>query len=242
VKLDPKFKVTVGQKMIGIPEPTYKLDVLLKARRAEVASQFDEHDEDDASVFQYGISQPDQAGSRRRPVVISDDEDDDPDDYDESWAHEDNAPMAGPSKARAVQPVAKAKGRPADDWKPDPDWVWQTVEHLLMPPSESTPGAIKSIQRELKAMLDEQKKATSLKELGWYMPPAIIENNDNLFQWIVGTSYDVDKRGRIGMFFLRTPFIRRDLAHRTGPQGEVRLCVRSPYSHIHVGPAEESIH
>jgi ubiquitin-conjugating enzyme E2 Q len=188
VKFDPHFKVTVGRKAIGIPDPTYKLDVLLRARRAEVAAQVDEHDEDDASVFQHGITQPTQEGSRARPVVVSSDEDGDPDDYDESWAHEEDVPVAGPSMVRAVAPLAtKDKGRPADDWTPDADWVWQTVEHLLMPPSESTPGATRSIQRELKAMLDEQKQAPSLRELGWYMPPAILENNDNLFQWIVGS-------------------------------------------------------
>ena len=40
-------------------------------------------------------------------------------------------------------------------------------------------------------MLKEQDRATSLKELGWYMPPGFIE--DNLYQWIVELhSFDKD--------------------------------------------------
>jgi ubiquitin-conjugating enzyme E2 Q len=40
-----------------------------------------------------------------------------------------------------------------------------------------------ALQRELRAMLKEQEKADSLRDLGWYMPPEFV--GDNLFQWIV---------------------------------------------------------
>jgi ubiquitin-conjugating enzyme E2 Q len=190
VKLDPKFKVTIGQKQINIPEPTYKLDILVQARRSEIDGMIDLNDEDDVSVFEHGAlpQSSAQEGTKGQPVAISDDEDDDPDDYDESWAYEDDTPAAGPSttsRAQRLAPTTVPKP-PVNDWKHDPEWVRQTVEHLIVPPTESSPMAIKSIQRELKAMLAEQKKAASLKELGWYLPPEYVENNDNLFQWIVG--------------------------------------------------------
>lgn len=70
-----------------------------------------------------------------------------------------------------------------DDWEHDVDWVEATIAHLMPPPFESSPTATMALQRELRAMLQEQEKAKSLKELGWYMPPDLI--SDNLFQWIV---------------------------------------------------------
>jgi ubiquitin-conjugating enzyme E2 Q len=188
VKLDPQFPVTLAGKPLNIPEPTYKLDVLLKARRAEAARLLDEHDEDDASVFAHGITPParEREGTRAKPVVVSDDEDDDPDDYDESWADDDAGPVPGPSVPRTSAAAPPARRAPVDDWTHDADWVQQAVEHLILPPQQSSPMATKAIQRELKAMLDEQGKAHSLKELGWYLPLSIIENQENLFQWIVG--------------------------------------------------------
>ena len=72
-----------------------------------------------------------------------------------------------------------------DDWVHDPNWVRQCIEHLLPPPVEATTQASRALQRELKALLREQESARSLKELGWYMSPDVVEENDNLFQWIV---------------------------------------------------------
>jgi ubiquitin-conjugating enzyme E2 Q len=73
--------------------------------------------------------------------------------------------------------------RPADDWKHDPKWVRETITHTMPAPVDSTRMATMSLQRELNSMLKEQERATSLGELGWYMPPEFIE--DNLYQWIV---------------------------------------------------------
>jgi len=70
-----------------------------------------------------------------------------------------------------------------NDWKHDEDWVTASIAHLMPPPFEASPSATMALQRELRAMLKEQENATSLKELGWYMPPDLI--GDNLFQWIV---------------------------------------------------------
>ena len=70
--------------------------------------------------------------------------------------------------------------RPADDWKHDPDWVTATISHMMPAPTDSTSMASMALQRELNSMLKEQDRATSLKELGWYMPPEFIE--DNLYQ------------------------------------------------------------
>lgn len=72
---------------------------------------------------------------------------------------------------------------PKDDWKHDPDWVAQTDYHLLQPPSQASPMSAMHLQKELKFIMDEQRKAKSLKELGYYMSPDLI--GDNLFQWIV---------------------------------------------------------
>jgi ubiquitin-conjugating enzyme E2 Q len=73
--------------------------------------------------------------------------------------------------------------RDGEEWIHDPEWVSQTVAHLMPPPVESTPVATMALQRELKSMLKEQERAKSISELGWYMPPEFI--GDNLFQWIV---------------------------------------------------------
>lgn len=85
------------------------------------------------------------------------------------------------------QPTA----RPANDWKHDPNWVRETITHMMPAPIDSTSIATMALQRELNAMLKEQERAKSLKELGWYMPPDFIE--DNLYQWIVEIhSFDKD--------------------------------------------------
>lgn len=68
-----------------------------------------------------------------------------------------------------------------DDWEHDAEWVEATVGHLMPPPVESSNTATMALQRELRAMIQEQDSAKSLKGLGWYMPPDFI--GDNLFQW-----------------------------------------------------------
>jgi ubiquitin-conjugating enzyme E2 Q len=85
------------------------------------------------------------------------------------------------------RPVA----RPANDWKHNPDWVRETITHMMPAPVDSTSIATMALQRELKAMIREQDRAKSLKELGWYMPPEFIE--DNMYQWVVEVhSFDKD--------------------------------------------------
>lgn len=187
VQLDPKYAPTLSGKPISIPEPTHKLSYLLAIRQSEVESLIDDHDEDDRSVFELGIGPPEvAAGSRDAPMEISSDEDNN-ESADESWFMDDEN-GAGPSRARGSKPAAKGglQERPKDDWKSDAEWVRRTAEHLIAPPVEASPMAIKSIQRELKSMLDEQSKARSLTELGWYLPAAFTEDQENLFQWIVG--------------------------------------------------------
>lgn len=107
------------------------------------------------------------------------------------------ADLASPSsqpKAVAIngtedptQPVVRA----ADDWKHDPEWVRETITNMMPAPNDSTSVATMALHRELNSMLKEQDRATSLKELGWYMPPEFIQ--DNLYQWIVELhSFDKD--------------------------------------------------
>lgn len=95
------------------------------------------------------------------------------------------------SAVRDVEEPPRPTARPANDWKHNPDWVRQTITHMMPAPIDSTSIATMAIQRELNAMLKEQERAKSLRELGWYMPPEFIE--DNLYQWIVELhSFDKD--------------------------------------------------
>ena len=52
---------------------------------------------------------------------------------------------------------------------------------MLDPPSYATPIATKTLQRNLKEILEVQKKVP-LHELGWYIDATLI---DNFYQWIV---------------------------------------------------------
>lgn len=80
---------------------------------------------------------------------------------------------------------------PADDWKHNPEWVEQTDYHLLNAPTQASPMSTMHLQKELKHMIEEQRKAKSLRELGYYINPELM--GDNLFQWIVELhSFDKD--------------------------------------------------
>ena len=88
--------------------------------------------------------------------------------------------------AAPAAPAAKAAPEVieiVDDWEHDRAWVDRAIEHLIPPPTDWSVGATAALQREMKAMLKEQKAAKTLKDLGWYMPPELI--TDNLYQWIV---------------------------------------------------------
>jgi ubiquitin-conjugating enzyme E2 Q len=105
--------------------------------------------------------------------------------YDEA-----DALIFAPQPQQSVNSVIEVEDTPelgrqreGDRWTHDPEWVSQTVEHLMPPPVEATPTATMALQRELKSMLKEQERAKSISDLGWYMPPEFI--GDNLFQWIV---------------------------------------------------------
>lgn len=94
----------------------------------------------------------------------------------------DTTAAHGESQAQA-EAQASQPAPPEDDWVHDPAWVAACVEHIMPAPVEASPMAASSVQREMTAMLKEQERARSLKELGWYMPMDFI--GDNLFQWIV---------------------------------------------------------
>lgn len=107
---------------------------------------------------------------------------------DEDYDEEDSKVFA----SEAVPGASLAPhSRLSDDWVHDPEWVTTCVEFRLPAPVDASPLATASLQRELTAMLKEQERAKSYKELGWYMPPECI--GDNLFQWIVEMhSFDPD--------------------------------------------------
>lgn len=101
-----------------------------------------------------------------------------------------NSQLMG-SVAHGVEEPSRPVARPANDWKHNPDWVRETITHMMPAPTDSTSIATMALQRELNAMLKEQERAKSLKELGWYMAPGFIE--DNIYQWIVELhSFDKD--------------------------------------------------
>lgn len=172
VKLDPTHLVTLNGTKIMIPEPSHQIDTLLTARRREYAEE--ENDEEDLTVFKYKQSVPE---------VIEINDDDEGGFLDE----DDDRHVTSPRPAVTSKGKEKATERRSaplkDDWKHNPEWVNNTIAHLMPPPLEATPSATMAVQRELAAMLKEQENAKSLKELGWYMPRELI--GDNLFQWIV---------------------------------------------------------
>lgn len=159
VQFDPKYQTTVNNKVIEIPDPAYKVESLLQARKSDFVHE--DPDEEDLAIFQLDLS--------KRVSHPSQHDLDDEDDY--------HVQVASTSKVSG--PVQRVK----DDWKHDADYVNATLENLMLPPFQSSPSASMAIQRELKAMLKEQEMAPCLRDLGWYMPPELI--GDNLYQWIV---------------------------------------------------------
>lgn len=158
VKLDPKHQTSVSQKVIGIPDPAYRIGSLLAARQADYVHEGP--DEDDLAIFQLDASKPSNAVQQ------------DFEDYDDYTVPAASAASKG-----------KAPQRPADDWQHNAQWVVSVLEGLMPPPVQSTPSASMAIQRELKSMLKEQDSAPNLKDLGWYMSQDLI--GDNLYQWFV---------------------------------------------------------
>ena len=158
VKLDPKHKTSVNQKVIEIPDPAFQVESLLAARIADHVRE--EPDEEDLAIFQLDSTKS------SRPIQHEE--------YDDDYA----APEASPSSTNKAPTQ-----RPADDWQHDAEWVISILENLMPPPIQSAPSASMAIQRELKSMLKEQDSAPNLKDLGWYMPPDLI--GDNLYQWFV---------------------------------------------------------
>ncbi|TRM66799.1 hypothetical protein BD626DRAFT_483861 [Schizophyllum amplum] len=188
VPLDPTHRLTLNNKVIKIPDPAHQIDSLLAERIAEQNEVA--NDRDDRAVFEFAEDAPTPA-----PIVVDESSDDEfgvADDYDPDdvvmMSDDDDykAPTTSKGKAKAPPPPP-----PKDDWKPDVQWLEECLEHVMPPPVDATPSATMAVQRELRAMLKEQERSGSLRELGWYMPPDRI--SDNLFQWIVELhSFDPD--------------------------------------------------
>ncbi|KAF8968508.1 hypothetical protein BDZ97DRAFT_1798782 [Flammula alnicola] len=163
VRLDPKHQTMVNGKVIEIPDPSFKVETLLSARKGDYVHE--EPDEEDMAIFKLDLSKKATSSSSQPNHYDLDDEDD----------YRVSAPPSS-SKPKGVK-------KPKDDWKHNAQYVAKTIENLMLPPFQSSPSASMAIQRELKSMLKEQETAPSLRELGWYMPPELI--GDNLYQWIV---------------------------------------------------------
>ncbi|KAL1741628.1 hypothetical protein HDZ31DRAFT_45014 [Schizophyllum fasciatum] len=166
VPLDPAQPLTMHSQWIAIPDPSHQIDSLLAQRVAEQEEVVT--DQDDRAVFEFEENVP-------TPEPTEIDPSTDGEAYEEGYDPEDAA-VPGPLK---------------DDWKHDARWVEDSLQHLMPPPVDANPSATMAVQRELRAMLKEQEKASSLRDLGWYMPPDCI--SDNIFQWIVELhSFDPD--------------------------------------------------
>ncbi|KAJ4466482.1 hypothetical protein C8J55DRAFT_527332 [Lentinula edodes] len=184
VKLDPAHPVTLGQQRIQIPEPTHQLETILRIRQAEAVE--DNPDSEDQAVFDF-VESADEfigkgKGKANDPMEIDDDDEMGFDDYSPSkGAPYQLSSSLAPTLARQQQLLPKS--RLVDDWVHDSEYVQSAVSKLMPPPELSSPGATMAVQKELKALLKEQKSCSSLKELGWFMSEEFM--GDNLFQWIV---------------------------------------------------------
>ena len=72
---------------------------------------------------------------------------------------------------------------PKDDWVHNPKWVEPTDYQLLPPPVQASTQATLALQKELRTIINEQNKAHSKRDLGYYISPELM--GDNLFQWMV---------------------------------------------------------
>ncbi|KAG5647979.1 hypothetical protein DXG03_007013 [Asterophora parasitica] len=171
VKLDPTQPITLSNKRIEVPEPSYRISALLQAMNQEYREE--ENDDEDNAVFQADYFVRDAAGNEEFDMDVDEDYMVDYDDRDFGAKHSTSW-----EKAKVTNMIP-----PVGGWKHDAEWVAKSVENLMPPPLEASPSATMAVQRELKSMLKEQESARSLKELGWYMPPDLI--GDNLFRWIV---------------------------------------------------------
>jgi ubiquitin-conjugating enzyme E2 Q len=155
VPLDPTHPLTLSSHRVEIPMPSYRLDKMVEERLSEFVDE--DMDAEDQGVFE-AKSQPD-------VIEIED------------------TPEPPARQGSFLELGDTQRPRDANDWQHSQEWVSECVEHLLPPPVDATPSATMALQRELRAMLKEQEKADSLRDLGWYMPPEFV--GDNLFQWIV---------------------------------------------------------
>jgi len=169
VKLDPQHMTQMASKVIEIPDPAFQVDFLLSARKNDYV--YEEPDEDDLAIFQFGSKQGSKSCSQFH--------DSEHDYYDGDETEDYNLHMA----SSTTKKPANALQRPKNDWKHAAEYVKKTLENLMIPPFQSSTSASLAIQRELRAMVKEQDAAPSLRDLGWYMPPDLI--GDNLYQWIV---------------------------------------------------------
>ncbi|KAF8523448.1 hypothetical protein BU17DRAFT_43697 [Hysterangium stoloniferum] len=153
IKLDPVNTLTLANKAIRIPEQSYKLQMLLAARKSE-QPQDESFDDEDAGMLSGTLT----------PLL-----------------NHSSVVMPQGSEAN-ISEIRKAK----DDWQHKDNWCDEATYELLPPPTDSSPRATLTLQKELRAMLTDQEhamKRNGLTELGWYMPPELMD--DNLFRWMI---------------------------------------------------------
>jgi ubiquitin-conjugating enzyme E2 Q len=184
VKLDPAQPITLGGTGLEIPEPSFQLEQLLQALYAQASQSEEDNDVQDQEVFSFDEGE-NRKGKEKEVIVI------DEDDHNAFMDADGDIEMVDAflDCDSGFKALASSKGKdksatkPIDDWVHDPEWVSNVVPMMLPAPQSASRAATAALQRELRSMLKEQESASSLKELGWYMPPEFI--GDNLFQWIV---------------------------------------------------------
>lgn len=87
VKLDPKYPLTMAKKRIQIPDPSFRLENLLEARRSEYVEE--EYDEDDAKVFAGDdlrvVSEVPDTGNQHAQIEVQAPE---PEEEKDPWVHD----------------------------------------------------------------------------------------------------------------------------------------------------------
>ncbi|KIY71906.1 hypothetical protein CYLTODRAFT_389638 [Cylindrobasidium torrendii FP15055 ss-10] len=186
VSMDPKHPATFGAREIQIPQPGWKDNIVLQERRNELLTSNDEVDFIDQEVFEFQDN-----GNEVHMISDGDDDYDDDDGTNGFMDDDDDYVVSSKGKAKAAPAPKAPPKKPTNDWKHNRDYVASAIERRMPPPNESSSGSLQAVSRELKSMLKEQKAASSLKELGWYLPEEFID--DNLFSWIVELhSFDPD--------------------------------------------------
>ncbi|GAA5978067.1 hypothetical protein JCM5350_007386 [Sporobolomyces pararoseus] len=152
IPLDPTIRITLNNEVLRIPDVLDKL-VKMESRLEDVEEEFNDSDVE----------------IMKEPTVIV-----------ESESTSRGSRLKRGTSSFLASP-SKPKQKKIETFVPCDDQRLSLVK-LLPPPKTPNKSAAIAIQRELKQMMDQQKKEGAI-EAGFYFDPE--RSNDNLFTWIV---------------------------------------------------------